>query len=173
MTRSAGSTFSNALTRRVAFIVFTVILLLAALPTALAQTTVMRLPADADPLVIETRSGEQRFSIEIADEPHERQRGLMFRQAMAADRGMLFIFPVESRQGFWMQNTPLPLDLLFIGADGVVRAIDRGVPFSTASISPNVQAQFVLELPAGTAQKSGIEIGNRLRHPRIDAPAGK
>ncbi|EKF17278.1 DUF192 domain-containing protein, partial [Nitratireductor pacificus] len=138
-----------------------------------AQTSVMRLPADADPLIIETRAGEKTFSIEIADEPHERQRGLMFRQSMAADRGMLFIFPTESRQGFWMQNTPLPLDLLFIGADGVIRAIARGVPFSTASISPDVQSQFVLELPAGTAQKSGIEIGNRLRHPRIGAPAGK
>ncbi|MCR4266460.1 DUF192 domain-containing protein [Nitratireductor sp. ZSWI3] len=140
---------------------------------AAAQTTVMRLPVDPDPLVIETAAGERQFRIEIADEASERQRGLMFRQSMPDDRGMLFIFPAESRQGFWMQNTPLPLDLLFIGADGVVRAIGKGVPFSTESISPDVESQFVLELVAGTAQKSGIEVGDRLRHPRIEAPAGR
>ena len=172
MTRFAGLSFSRTLGCRIAFISFLVVPILLSV-AALAQTTVMQLPVDADLLVIETQTGEKRFSIEIADEAHERQRGLMFRQTMAGDRGMLFIFPTETRQGFWMQNTPLPLDLLFIGADGVVRAIDRGVPFSTTSISPDVQSQFVLELPAGTAQKSGIEIGNRLHHPRIGAPAGK
>ncbi|WP_255606227.1 DUF192 domain-containing protein [Nitratireductor rhodophyticola] len=135
---------------------------------ALAQGSAMRLPVDPEPLVAITSSGEVRFDIEIADEPHERQRGLMFRQSMPADRGMLFVFPAESRQGFWMQNTPLALDLMFVGADGTVRAIAPGTPFSTASISPDVESQFVLELLAGTAQKMGIEVGDRLRHPRIE-----
>ncbi|WP_295806606.1 DUF192 domain-containing protein [uncultured Nitratireductor sp.] len=127
----------------------------------------MRLPVDPEPLVAVTATGEKNVDIEIADEPQERQRGLMFRQSMPEDRGMLFVFPAERRQGFWMQNTPLALDLLFIGADGTVRAIAPGTPFSTASISPDVESQFVLELLAGTAQKMGIEVGNRLRHPRI------
>lgn len=148
------------------------LLLFGASQAALAQNTVMRLPVDAAPLVIETASGQQSFSIEIADEPQEHQRGLMFRQSMPEGRGMLFVFPQENWRGFWMQNTPLPLDLLFIGADGTVRAIEQGTPFSTASISPDVPAQFVLELVAGTAQKSGIQIGDRLRHPRIDAAEG-
>ncbi len=146
---------------------FAVVALMVATAGALAQGSAMRLPVDPEPLVAITSSGEVRFDIEIADEPHERQRGLMFRQSMPADRGMLFVFPAESRQGFWMQNTPLALDLMFVGADGTVRAIAPGTPFSTASISPDVESQFVLELLAGTAQKMGIEVGDRLRHPRI------
>lgn len=145
-----------------------VLALMVATAGALAQGSAMRLPVDPEPLVAITSSGEVRFDIEIADEPHERQRGLMFRQSMPADRGMLFVFPAESRQGFWMQNTPLALDLMFVGADGTVRAIAPGTPFSTASISPDVESQFVLELLAGTAQKMGIEVGDRLRHPRIE-----
>ncbi|WP_343224041.1 DUF192 domain-containing protein [Nitratireductor kimnyeongensis] len=144
------------------------VFLLIAINTGFGQTSAMRLPVDPDPLVVLTSAGEVAFNIEIADEPAERQRGLMFRQSMPVDRGMLFVFPEESRQGFWMQNTPLSLDLLFISADGEVRAIAPGTPFSTASISPNVESQFVLELLAGTAQKMGIEVGDRLRHPRIE-----
>lgn len=146
----------------------TLLFLIVALNSGVAQNSAMRLPVDPDPLVVLTSAGEVTFSIEIADEPLERQRGLMFRQSMPSDRGMLFVFPTESRQGFWMQNTPLALDLLFVGADGEVRAIAPGIPFSTASISPDVESQFVLELLAGTAQKVGIEVGDRLRHPRIE-----
>lgn len=129
----------------------------------------MLLPVEPQPLVIETQGGEARFSIEVADDPRERARGLMFRREMDDDRGMLFIFSESSPRAFWMQNTPMPLDLLFIGEDGRVRAIEAGEPFSTDSIAPRVNARFVLELKAGTAQKSGIEIGDRLRHPLIDS----
>lgn len=172
------STANCFLLRRVVFpslqrVLFLLAFLLASAAGALAQTTVMRLPVDPDPLIIETVSGEKRFAIEIADEPVERQRGLMYRQSMPEDRGMLFIFPSEGRQSFWMKNTPLALDLLFIDAGGKVRAIGKGVPFSTAAIAPGVEAQFVLELIAGTAQKTGIEVGSRLSHPRIEAPAGR
>ncbi|MCT7375450.1 DUF192 domain-containing protein [Chelativorans salis] len=131
----------------------------------------MLLPLHPDPLVAETANGEKRFAIEIADTDEKRARGLMFRQSMSDDHGMLFVFEKSRRLGFWMQNTPMPLDLLFIGEDGKVRAIEEGEPFSTDSIAPPVAAQFVLELKAGTAQKAGIEIGDRLRHPLIDAVA--
>lgn len=162
---------------------FAVARLLRALPAAVccillfpaaagrAQSGPMLLPVDPDPLVIATAAGDRRFFIEIADEARERQRGLMFRQSMPGDRGMLFVFAEESRQGFWMQNTPLALDLLFIGDDGHVRAIVQGVPFSPAPISPDVTARFVLELVAGTAQKAGIAVGDRVRHPRMQAAA--
>ncbi len=140
--------------------------------SALAQEP-MLLPVHPEALVAETGAGEKVFSIEVADDPVERQRGLMFRRSMEDDRGMLFIFEDSSRRGFWMQNTPLPLDLLFIGEDGRVRAIAKGEPFSTDSIAPPVRSQFVLELKAGTAQKAGIEVGDRLRHPLIDAVAGE
>jgi len=133
----------------------------------------MLLPLDPTPLVIVTASGERNFAIEVADTPEKRQRGLMFRRSMADDHGMLFVFEQSGPLGFWMKNTPMALDLLFIGEDGRIRAVASGKPFSTDSIAPPVDAQFVLELKAGTAQKAGIAIGDRLRHPLIDAVAGK
>lgn len=131
----------------------------------------MLLPIHPERLVIETAAGETTFSIEVADQPEKRRRGLMFRRSMRDDHGMLFVFEQSGRLGFWMQNTPMPLDLLFIGEDGRIRAIEQGEPFSTANISPPVEARFVLELKAGTAQKAGIALGDRLRHPVVDAVA--
>lgn len=129
------------------------------------------LPPDPAALSVETKSGEQRFSIEVADEPAEWRRGLMFRTAMADDHGMLFVFEDSQPRCFTMQNTAIPLDLMFVGEDGKIRAIEKGRPFSTMPICPRVGAHFVLELKAGTAQIAGIQIGERLRHPLIDRVA--
>lgn len=131
----------------------------------------MILEIDAAPLVAETASGDVRFTIEIADEEHERSAGLMFRQDMNDDHGMLFEFERTRNLAFWMRNTPMPLDLIFIGEDGRVVSIRQGEPFSIASIAPEGPSRFVLELKAGTAQKAGIVDGTRIRHPRIDAVA--
>lgn len=141
-------------------------------PHAQADSRAMILPVDPAPLIAVTAKGEQRFTIEIADEPTEQARGLMFRETMADDHGMLFDLGSTRQAGFWMENTPMPLDLLFIGEDGRVRAVLEGVPFSRASISPNVPVRFVLELKRGTAAARGIAEGDRLRHPAIDAAAG-
>ncbi len=140
----------------------------AALATGQGQT----LPTDPVPLTAETASGERSFTIEVADEVDERSTGLMFRQTMADDHGMLFVFEQTQPVGFWMKNTPMPLDLVFIGPDGVVRAIGQGEPQSEAVISPNAPVRFVLELKAGTAAKAGIVEGTDLHHPVIDTPAG-
>lgn len=131
----------------------------------------MILEIDPAPLVAETASGEKSFTIEVADEDHERAAGLMFRTEMPDDHGMLFEFQQTRPVAFWMKNTPMPLDLVFIGEDGKVIAVLPGEPFSTASITPNAPTRFVLELKAGTAQKAGIVDGVRLRHPRIDVVA--
>jgi uncharacterized membrane protein (UPF0127 family) len=131
----------------------------------------MILETDPAPLVAETASGEKSFTIEVADEDHERAAGLMFRTEMPDDHGMLFEFQQTRPVAFWMKNTPMPLDLVFIGEDGKVIAVLPGEPFSTASITPNAPTRFVLELKAGTAQKAGIVDGVRLRHPRIDVVA--
>ena len=85
---------------------------------------------------------------------------------------MLFVFEQAQPVGFWMKNTPMPLDLVFIGSDGVVRAVLQGKPQSEAVISPDAPARFVLELKAGTAEKAGIVEGTDLHHPVIDTPAG-
>lgn len=139
---------------------------------AAADIRAMALPVDKTPLVAVTGQGERTFSIEIADEAMEQQRGLMFREEMPDDRGMLFDLGVTRNTSFWMENTPMPLDLLFIGDDGRVKAILKGKPFSRASISPNVPVRFVLELKDGISAANGIKPGDRLHHPTIDAVAG-
>lgn len=130
----------------------------------------MALPADPEPLVAATSKGDVSFRIEIADEPGERAMGLMFRKDLADDQGMLFVFDQTQPVGFWMKNTPLPLDLLFIGADGTVHDIQQGVPFSEAVIAAAEPVRFVLELKAGTAAKTGVSVGDKLRH-RVIAQA--
>jgi uncharacterized membrane protein (UPF0127 family) len=129
----------------------------------------MVLPVDPEPLVIETDAGPKSFSIELADEISERTRGLMYRQTMPDDRGMLFVFEQQGEVGFWMKNTPMPLDLLFIGQDGVIRAILPGKPFSEDTITPGEPVRFVLEFKAGTAAANGIEPGDVAAHPAINA----
>jgi uncharacterized membrane protein (UPF0127 family) len=132
----------------------------------------MRLPVDPAPLIVETAAGERSFTIEIADDASERTNGLMFRESMDDDHGMLFVFPDTKEAGFWMKNTPMPLDLVFIGEDGKIRAILPGEPFSEALISPGLPVRFVLELKRGTAEKAGIKDGDLMRHPAIGAVSG-
>ncbi len=132
----------------------------------------MRLPVDPAPLIAETAGGERSFTIEIADDESERSAGLMFRESMDDDHGMLFVFPQTKEAGFWMKNTPMPLDLIFIGEDGRVRGVLPGEPFSEAVISPGKPVRFVLELKRGTADKVGIKDGDLIRHPAIDATSG-
>jgi uncharacterized membrane protein (UPF0127 family) len=140
-------------------------------PTA-ADGRAMVLPVDPHPLIAETSSGNRKFSVEIADDMGEREQGLMFREHLDDNHGMLFVFENTQDVGFWMKNTPLPLDLIFIGQDGRVRAIRRGEPLSPAVISPASPVRFVLEVKAGIAEKAGIEDGDRIRHPAIDQVAG-
>lgn len=131
----------------------------------------MLLPVDPAPLVVMTDAGERRFTIEVADDDRERSAGLMFRKELDAAHGMLFVFEQARRVAFWMKNTPLPLDLVFIGEDGEVVSVMQGVPYSTAPISPDAPVRFVLELNEGTAQKAGIAEGDRVSHPQIDKVA--
>lgn len=137
--------------------------------SAFAAGQAMLLPVDPIPLVAVTDKGEPAFSIEIAEKPAERSAGLMFRQAMADDHGMLFVFERTQEVIFWMKDTPMPLDLVFIGEDGRIAAIRRGEPESEAVIPSGAPVRFVLELKAGTAQRRGIREGDLIRHPRVDA----
>jgi uncharacterized membrane protein (UPF0127 family) len=134
-----------------------------------ADGQAMALPVDPAALVAVTPSGERAFTVEVADEPAERAAGLMFRETMPDDRGMLFVFEETRQLAFWMKNTPMPLDLLFIGPDGKVKAILPGEPYSEAVISPGEPVRYVLELKAGTAAKQGISDGVLIKHPKIVA----
>lgn len=130
----------------------------------------------AEPKVtITSRDGKAvSFIVEIADTPSKREMGLMYRKEMAADRGMIFIFPQESPQSFWMKNTPLPLDMIFINADKkIVGIVERTVPFSLDPRGVSAPSQFVLEINGGLAQKHGIRAGDSVGFEGIDAAAVK
>jgi len=140
-------------------------------PTS-ADSRAMILPVDPDRLVVETAKGERSFTIEIADNPGERERGLMFREEMDDGHGMLFVFEDQREVGFWMKNTPMPLDLLFIAQDGTIKAIKQGESFSEAVITPGVPVRFVLELKAGTAARNDIVGGDKAEHRAIGQAPG-
>jgi hypothetical protein len=104
--------------------------------------------------------GVHRVEVEVAATPESRTRGLMWRKALPAGQGMLFIFPGEEVQGFWMRNTLIPLDMLFIDSTGlIVGIIERAEPHSLANRSVGVPSRYVLEVPGGWCQSMGIKRG--------------
>lgn len=140
--------------------------------SACADARTQFIATDPEPLVAETAAGPVAFTVEIADDPLERERGLMFRDDLPDNHGMLFVFEQTAEVGFWMKDTPLALDLVFVGENGVIGAIRRGEPESVAIIAPGMATRFVLELEAGTAARTGLAPGVRLRHPAIDRISG-
>ena len=117
-------------------------------------------------LEIATKSGVQVFSVEIATTEEEKTTGLMYRKQLADGKGMLFDFSPEQEVSMWMKNTYIPLDMIFIRADGrILRIAESTEPLSTRIIPSGGLAKGVLEVIAGTAQKYGIAPGDRVAHP--------
>lgn len=136
---------------------------------ALAETAA---PAMAqEELFIEGASGKHRFVVEMARSRIEQERGLMFRDRLDADRGMLFDWGGMSTAAMWMKNTLIPLDMLFIDADGTILDIaENTTPGSLDVITAGVPVRAVLELAGGTTGRLGIKVGDRVRHPLFTAP---
>ena len=126
-------------------------------------------PAYADALqslTIHTSTGDHVFSVEIAATPPTREVGLMNRRFMPTDRGMLFEFEREEPLSFWMKNTYIPLDMIFIGRSGkVTRVVERAEPLSETVIPSGGPAAAVLELNGGVAAAIGIRAGDQITHP--------
>ena len=121
-----------------------------------------------DRLVIHTATGDYAFNVEVVDTPATRAQGLMFRQSLAKDAGMLFDFKQEQQTAFWMQNTFIPLDMIFISPGGEVKTIHvNAIPHDTTSIPSQVPVQFVLEIPGGRSVEIGLKPGDRIDHPRM------
>ncbi len=140
--------------------------LLAALMTV-AQIAPVQDPASAVH-ALAVRAPKARLHLEIADNQAARERGLMFRTKLAPHTGMVFVFQRDDAVTFWMKNTIISLDMVFLGADGRVRTVSANVP-ATFSDTPEAQiarrtarARYVLELPAGEAARDGIKPGARL-----------
>jgi uncharacterized membrane protein (UPF0127 family) len=119
-------------------------------------------------LVLHTTKGDFSFNVELADTPAEREKGLMFRTALAPDAGMLFDYHREQQAAFWMQNTLIPLDMVFVAADGVVKTIHVNArPLDTTSIPSVVPIRFVLEIPGGRSVEIGLKPGDKMDSPRV------
>jgi len=108
------------------------------------------------------------FRIEIVESEEDVMRGLKYRESMDDDAGMLFIFETPDIYDFWMQDTYLPLDMLFIASDGTINEIhENAVPFSEERIHPTMIHQYVLEIKAGIAKKNNIQSGDKITWKRL------
>ena len=124
------------------------------------------------PLTIQSSAGLHKFVVELAVKQSERDIGLMHRNFLAADRGMLFDFHSERPQKFWMRNTFIRLDMLFVRASGEIAFIaENTTPHSEAPVGPSQPVQAVLELPGGTAKRLGIKTGDVVQHAIFKNPA--
>jgi uncharacterized membrane protein (UPF0127 family) len=145
------------------FVAFAFILFLALLPDrpVAADATVSKI----EPLTIATEGDAWMFTVEIADTDELRQRGLMFRQRLADDRGMLFDFGEPRQVAMWMKNTLIPLDMLFIRKDGTIAYIaENTTPGSLEAVGVNEPVLAVLELAGGVTRKHGIRAGDTVYH---------
>ncbi|MDR7114729.1 uncharacterized membrane protein (UPF0127 family) [Caulobacter sp. BE254] len=128
-------------------------------PAAVAATPSSKL----DTVEILTSRGRVKFTVELAVTRAEQERGLMFRKALAPDRGMLFPYNPPQRAAFWMKNTLIPLDILYIAPDGRVLSIARNaVPHDETPLPSGGLVRGVLEIPGGRAAQLGILPGDRV-----------
>jgi len=130
---------------------------LAAIPLAGAELATFKHAS----LIIDTASGSHHFSIELALTPEQQEQGLMFRRSLPPDAGMLFDFGETREASFWMKNTLIPLDMLFIDGEGHIADIhERAVPLSEDPIDSKVPVRAVLEVNGGTVSRLGIKLGD-------------
>ena len=121
--------------------------------------------------VLHTSKGNFAFNIEIADTEQSRDRGLMFRQSLAPDAGMLFDFFDDQPVEFWMVNTFIPLDMVFIASNGIVKTVHANArPQDPTPIPSGVPVEFVLEIPGGRAAEIGLAPGDTLEQSRVKKP---
>jgi uncharacterized protein len=141
------------------------LLLVFALPRADAQT-----PGPREELTVTSGAGAHEFQVEIADDDRERAVGLMFRRTMADDEGMLFDFGAEEPASFWMRNTYIPLDMLFIKADGTIESIaERTTPLSDKPVPSQGPVRYVLEINGGLSDTLGIAPGDKVSGAAMEA----
>ena len=115
------------------------------------------------PLTIRTATGVHRFTVEVARTPEQQTQGLMHRQSLAPDRGMIFPFEQPRVASFWMKNTLIPLDLIFIHSDGTVESVAANtVPLSLDPVASQGPVAAVLEIAGGRAAELGIKPGDKV-----------
>jgi uncharacterized membrane protein (UPF0127 family) len=142
--------------------------LISSLPTALTGLSRSSIAAElqsfpTSELTIVSATGHHHFKIEVAQTPAQMEQGLMFRTNLAPDAGMLFTYSHPTVATMWMKNTLIPLDMLFVDAQGrIVNIHERAVPQSLDLISSAAPVRAVIELNGGTAARLGIQPGDRV-----------
>jgi uncharacterized membrane protein (UPF0127 family) len=146
-------------------------LLLAGSAVALALAGPVAAGMRVDRLWLTTGAGQETpIDVEVAEAPKEKQLGLMFRTDLPEGKGMLFPYGAPREITMWMHNTYIPLDMVFIRADGVVHRIEtRAEPLSDRVIASQGPVAAVLELPGGEAERLGLKPGDHVRHPMFGA----
>ncbi len=129
-------------------------------PTSAAVATHPESGLEVIPVTVTTDSGTHTFQAELAASRQEQARGLMFRTEMGSDEAMIFPYDSPQELGFWMRNTVLPLDIIFIGPDGRILNIEDGEPYNEVSVTSDGLAIAVLELNQGRAEELGIGPGD-------------
>ena len=118
---------------------------------------------------IQTRAGRVEVALEVAASPETRSRGLMYRRELPDGHGMLFVFDADANHEFWMKNTLIPLDMIFITVDGRIAGVHKNAtPLSTAGISVGTPSRYVLEVPGGWAERRGVAVGDLVEF--VDVP---
>jgi len=139
---------------------------------ALWAGTAVAEPCREDAVILRSDAGMVRFRVELADDAAERAQGLMNRETLSPSAGMLFVYPQPKRVAFWMKNTLIPLDMIFLDASGTVRKVHHeATPLDETPIFGGNDIQSVLEINGGLARKIGIAEGWQLRHPSINQDA--
>lgn len=123
---------------------------------------------DKKPLTINNATGHHTLTLEVAISKEEQATGLMFRRSLGPDEGMIFIYPEDQEITMWMKNTYVPLDMIFLRRNGTVLRIERNTePLSERVIASGGQARAVIELRAGSANRLGIEVGDKIDFPGL------
>ncbi len=136
---------------------------------ACAQSDGAHAGRSLDTVVVEAKTGEHKFKVEIADDDQERRLGLMYRESLAPDAGMLFDFEESRVVTMWMKNTLITLDIAFIDESGVIKRIaHETTPRSLEPIPSGAPVIAVLEVKGGIFETLGVEEGDRVRHPMFD-----
>lgn len=120
--------------------------------------------------IVAIQLGTKTYQCEVAADDATRQLGLMHRKSMPDDHGMIFVFGYEQVLYFWMKNTLIPLDIVYLNRDGKVVAVRQMQPLDESTVGSNEPAQYAIELNAGQGEKSGVKEGDIIRLPQLPEP---
>ncbi|USD24156.1 DUF192 domain-containing protein [Flagellimonas marinaquae] len=153
-------------------IVFTVVLILVSCKSESKQaikTQTVSFTKEGELTILseESEAIKASFEIEIAESEYETQTGLMYRKSMKENRGMLFIQPTESLQYFYMKNTEIPLDIIYIDSGMKIVSFQKNAqPFNEDTLPSNIPARYVFEINAGLSDKLGLQVGDSISFTR-------